>query len=166
MKIPLKNKPGEIVAYATIDSGDLPLVGHISWSMSKADYPYAIGNIKVGKTWKTGVRMHRLILGAQPGQMIDHINGNCLDNRRKNLRFCNKSQNGTNSKLPKNSTSGYKGVTYYKRYEQYGTPWMAQIGFNWKHTTIGYFKTPKEAAVAYNKKAKEIHGDFAKLNIL
>lgn len=163
-KIPLRNREGKIVAHALIDDGDYEKVSGIKWSMPKVDYPYAIGNIKIGGKWKTGVRMHRLIMGAKSSQMVDHINGNCLDNRRMNLRFCDKSGNGQNSKIPKNNRSGYKGVTYYPRYEKYGTPWMAQIGFNMKHTTIGYFPTSIEAARAYNKRAKELHGEFAKLN--
>lgn len=107
----------------------------------------------------TTVKMHREILGALPGQLVDHVNGNKLDNRKENLRFCSKTENGWNRPEQKNNTSGYKGV--------YATPygrWTAQTRLNKKLVYLGTFATKEEAAEAYNQAALKHHGPFAKLN--
>lgn len=170
MRIPLKNRKKEIVAYTVIDDADYDLVKNISWSriITMGKYPYAFGNIKVRGKWK-GIKLHRLLLKPKPNELVDHKNGDGLDNRRSNLRVCNKAQNGQNSKRPSNNTTGFKGIIFVKSRADCGTPcserpWMAQIGHENKHITIGYFKTAKLAAQAYDKKAKELHGEFAKLN--
>lgn len=93
-----------------------------------------------------------------PGMVIDHINGNRLDNRSCNLRFCSKMNNSRNQKKRVDSRVQYKGVTYRRnRYE-------ARIGINYKRINIGSYKTAEEAARAYDIKAKELHGEFARLN--
>jgi RimJ/RimL family protein N-acetyltransferase len=104
--------------------------------------------------------MHRLLTDAPPGQGVDHINGNGLDNRRTNLRLATKAQNGINRPLPPNGSpsSQYKGVAWFKRDQC----WRARIGKNSLH--IGYYSSEEEAARAYDEKAKEIYGDFAWLN--
>lgn len=101
-------------------------------------------------------------MNAAPNEQVDHINGDGLDNRKSNLRICNGSQNRCNKGKPKNNTSGYKGVTWHTPNKK----WVAQIAVNGKHSYIGSFKTKEEAAKAYNKKAKELHGEFARLNNL
>lgn len=107
--------------------------------------------------------IHRLILNAKSNEQVDHINGNPLDNRKCNLRLSNQNQNMHNmSKRKKKTSSKYKGVTWHKALKK----WMAQIGYNSKHYYIGIYKNEKEAAIAYNKKAKELFGEFAKLNII
>lgn len=108
----------------------------------------------------TSLYLHREILDAPEGMSVDHINGNKLDNRRSNLRLCNMSQNIANTSVRINSQSGLKGVYYFKRD---GT-WQAQITVNYKRIHLGYFKTPNEAATAYDKAAKEHFGEFARLN--
>lgn len=104
--------------------------------------------------------MHRLIMNAQNGQMIDHINGNVLDNRKENLRLCNKSTNAMNCKVHKHNTSGYKGVAWHKQMKK----WRAYIVINDKQKSLGLYKTKEEAAKAYNKAALELFGEFAKVN--
>lgn len=67
--------------------------------------------ITIGKKYSRRLlRLHRLIIGAKDKQLVDHINGNVLDNRLKNLRLANKSKNGMNRGKQKNNKSGYKGV--------------------------------------------------------
>ena len=96
---------------------------------------------------------------VQKELMVDHINRNGLDNTRKNLRICTRSENLMNSKKPElNSTSKYKGVN------KCGNSWRAEIRLNRKGFYLGKFKTEKEAALAYNKKAIELFGEFARLN--
>ena len=108
------------------------------------------------------VLLHRFILSVKKGEFIDHINGIKLDNRRSNLRICSKQQNHFNSKKRKNTSSKYKGVHFYKAYNKY----MAKIMLNRKSIFLGYFKTEKEAAKAYNQAARIYHGKFARLNII
>lgn len=113
----------------------------------------------VDKKTRKYTRITHLILTVPKGMEVDHINGNCLDNRRKNLRIATKSENLRNrngwrtKKLPKGvykEPSGYRARIYkhYKCYE------------------LGSFKTIKEAVKAYNKAAKEIHGEFHKPSVI
>jgi hypothetical protein len=109
------------------------------------------------------VLMHRLIMNAPKGLQVDHRNNVGIDNRRSNLRLCNQTNNQANRFLDKDSTSGYKGVTL-KKDKMRNKPWFAQINHEGRHYSIGYFFTKEEAAKAYNAKAKELFGDFARLN--
>lgn len=95
-------------------------------------------------------------------EIVDHENNNPLDDRIENLRAANYSQNNRNCTSAKNSTSKYLGVGRYK-----GNPaWIARIVSNGKRTNIGSFSSEDEAALAYNKYAVIIHGEFANLNII
>ncbi len=99
-------------------------------------------------------------MGFPDGKQVDHINGNPLDNRRENLRICENAENNRNKGLTKASTSGYKGVSLYKRS---GT-WRAYIVTNYKQKHLGTFDNPIDAAKAYNVAAIKFHGEFARLN--
>jgi hypothetical protein len=102
--------------------------------------------------------MHRVVIGAEKGQLVDHVNGDTLDNRRSNLRFCSRAQNSYNRGPSSNNSSGYKGVS--------ATPkrWQACIQIDRKKRFLGCFDTPEEAARAYDEAAREFHGEFARLN--
>lgn len=104
--------------------------------------------------------MHRFIMKAQSGQTIDHINGNTLDNRKQNLRFCTQSENSYNSKSRSRSSSKYKGVTFDKSRRK----WLVYITVNKKRFYIGAFTCEDAAANAYNHFAEKYHLDFAYLN--
>ena len=93
---------------------------------------------------------------------VDHINNDPNDNRVVNLRWCTQQQNCWNRTKHVNTTSKYKGVTWNKLCNK----WIAQIGYNGKVIYIGLFKDEKDAGRAYNVKAKEMFGEFAKLNII
>jgi len=92
---------------------------------------------------------------------VDHINGNTLDNRKNNLRICSRTENSRNTKLSKNNSTGYKGVTYYKRDGKY----VAKITVDRKRIHIGYFTTLIEAATAYDLMARKHFGEYANINI-
>jgi len=113
---------------------------------------------------KTVLLLHHLILGKpKRGMVTDHINHNGLDNRKENLRFATLSQNAANCQKKKGTTSQYLGVSLYTR----GEPmWHAKISCNNKRIHIGYFICEHQAALAYNKKAIELHGEFANLNVV
>ena len=101
--------------------------------------------------------LHRLVMDAQVGLQVDHINGDRLDNRKENLRLCTNASNSRNSVKKKGN---YKGVHYNKNRRK----WVAQITKDYKCYTIGSFNDEVDAARAYNNKAKEFYGEFAKLN--
>ena len=101
----------------------------------------------------------RLILTPTEEFCVDHINGNPLDNTRENLRLCSKAQNNYNAKKRKNSKSQYKGVTI-RPSGRFG----AYICKDGKNYCLGTFDKEIDAALAYNKKAVDLFGKFAKLN--
>lgn len=139
--------------FALISDEDFERVSHHSWCMHPCGYAKA--RIKTRY-----VLMHRWIIGAKPGQMMDHINGNKLDNRRENLRFCTISQNIANRPISISNNTGYKGVGYRKDRKKY----RARIKVNGKEIHLGYFDTPQEAARRYDQGAKTYFGEFAFLN--
>lgn len=110
--------------------------------------------------------MHRVIVERMTGAPIpkgyevDHADGNPLDNQRENLRPVTRSQNNMNGRSRQGTTSQYKGVCWESRYKK----WRAYISKDGVRTELGLFKDEKEAAQAYDAKAKELFGEFARLN--
>jgi hypothetical protein len=88
--------------------------------------------------------------------VVDHINGNKLDNRRSNLRICTQAENQRNRGKQRNNVSGHKGVTWYARTSK----WRVSIVLNKKHIHLGYFNLVSEAQKAYENAATEYHGEF------
>ena len=141
--------------YAIVDNEDFDRLNQYSWHLYKG--VYARTNVyEDGKP--VGIKMHRLVMKAKKGEYLDHINGNGLDNRKSNLRFCTVSQNQCNRGPTRANSSGYKGVKFF------GKSWVATIKHKGKMIHLGYYKDKTEAAKAYNKVAKKYHGKFAKLN--
>jgi hypothetical protein len=104
-----------------------------------------------------------VLLNPQKGYVTDHKNGNGLDNRRNNLRICTQQQNVFNQKKRTTKTSSrYKGVSFSKRANKF----IAYISCNYKRTYIGTYKNEIDAARAYNNKAIEYFGEYAKLNTI
>lgn len=104
--------------------------------------------------------MHRVILSADKGFHVDHINGDPLNNSKSNLRLANHAQNQQNSKLRKNTTSKFKGVGWHKATRK----WIAYIKVDYKHKHLGLFVDEKEAAQAYDAAALLYFGEFAATN--
>lgn len=106
------------------------------------------------------IYMHRQIMSALKGMDVDHINHNTLDNQKHNLRICTRSQNMKNGLSHKDSSSQFKGVFWHSKAQK----WEATIWENKKHFYLGCFDNEIEAAKAYDRKAKELFGEFANLN--
>lgn len=111
------------------------------------------------------MKMSRFIMNAPKGMVVDHINGNPLDNRRENLRVCTQAENTRNQRLSRTNTTGYKGVTKRKINHSIKTKrFYARITINRKRIELGYFATVEEAARAYDDAARKHHGQYARLN--
>jgi hypothetical protein len=107
------------------------------------------------------LRMHRVIMGAKAGQMVDHVDGDGLNNQRRNLRFVTVSQSACNKPVYKNAKCQYRGV--YPAHKRPGV-YIAQIKFGSQRHYLGLFLSEISAAEAYDAKAKELHGEYARLN--
>jgi len=97
---------------------------------------------------------------------VDHKNGDGLDNRLKNIRRATQGENNANSRKQRRSTSSlYKGV-YSPRdaARRYKRPWRGQLKHEGRVIWTQCFATEAEAARAYNSKAIEVFGEFARLN--
>lgn len=106
----------------------------------------------------TKIEMHRQIIGALPGQIVDHIDHDGLHNQRRNFRPCTKQENTQNrSSLSSNNTTGYRGVTHnHKGSREYA----AQIKAGYKHIHLGYYYSPVAASKAYEIAANKYFGEF------
>jgi hypothetical protein len=143
-----------------IDRSDFSAVSKLSWhatTLGRRNYTRYIHSDGNGKS----ILLHRFLMKPENNQIIDHINGNGLDNRRSNLRIATLSQNNMNARKRKDGiTSQYKGVTFYKRTKRF----FAQITINKKYICLGYFKSAFIAALAYDAEAIKLFGKYARLN--
>lgn len=144
----------------TIVDNDCPLLdSNDSWHIrsSSDGYLYAIKRVK-GKNLK----MHRVLTNCPDNKLVDHKNHNTLDNRLANLRICSIGDNNRNRKLDKANSSGFKGIT--ERTNMSGKFWQTMVSFNNRNIHVGVYKTPEEAARAYDIAAIKYHGEFALTN--
>jgi hypothetical protein len=158
MEIPLTQ--GKV---ALVDARDYERISRIKWYANKIHNTwYALKNGKrlPGGKKEKPILMHRLILNAPKGIQVDHKNGNGLDNRRRNLRLCTNQENHMNEQKHKRASSRYKSVCFCKQTER----WSANIMRDGKRVWLGRHDTEEEAALTYDKAAKEIFGQFANLN--
>lgn len=142
---------------AIVDDEDYKSLSIYKWSYNSKGYAWR--SIK-GENKRTYILMHRFIMGAKADELIDHKNGNRLDNRKCNLRICTRSQNNCNQRLQaREKTSKFKGLTITK-----SKNWQVQISFCNNHKSLGTFTNEIAGANAYNYYAKKYHGEFACLN--
>lgn len=155
--------------YSAIVDNEDAILSELKWRAhvdKECNSPYVVREVtdKTRHNGRRTERLHRLVMARVLGrelldtEYVDHINTNGLDNRRENLRLATKNQNMTNTIKRKDNTSGYKGAVYDKRVKL----WCARIYHNKKCYHLGYYKTAKDAGDAYTKKAKELHGEFAR----
>jgi hypothetical protein len=146
-------KKGEIVL-AKISVEDIAEASKYMWCCDSRGYPKTSTNKKERVIHSY---LHRLIMKPKPSEQVDHINGDRLDNRRENLRIATNQQNQM-ARHKSISKSGYKGV------HKNGNRWRAIIKKDGKTIHLGYYDTPEEASMAYDKMAKDIFGEFAVTN--
>ncbi len=162
---PIQLTQGQITL---VDDDDYIRFGHLKWHILKGrNTNYAVHNIILPNGKQGLMLLHREIMNAKKGDMVDHKDRNGLNNQKDNLRFCNQSQNSANM-VSSWGTSKYLGVfkaTHIKNGKEYSY-WKAKINSNGIVYRLGSFPTEKDAAIGYNKKAIELHGEFANLNII
>lgn len=137
------------------DECDRALIESRDWRLEGKGHPYIIGRGAIGGT----ERLSRVIMGVPKDMLVDHINGNTLDNRRSNLRIVTYWQNNANKRAAEGGKSKYKGVSIGKRGR-----WFASITVDGVTASLGRYDTQEEAARAYDTFARAIHGQFACLN--
>ena len=143
--------------YALVDPADIPLVASWVWSARrKTRNIYAVRNDKSGSKART-VSLHMHILPPTPGYVVDHVNGNSLDNRRANLRYATNQQNLANAPVRKDNTTGFKGVSRLP-----SGRYRATIRKDKKLHLLGIFDTPEAANAAYYAAAERLYGEFAR----
>lgn len=154
----------EAPCYALIDPDDAERVLLHKWSYTRGADPlgprYANAELFVNGRRKF-IKLHRYIMNAPDGVLVDHINGDTLDNRKSNLRFVTDAQNVYNARKRKFGHSRFKGVSRVK-----GSPrWRAFICENRRQIHLGMFDNEMDAARAYDVAAKQRWGEYASLNL-
>lgn len=141
--------------FAIVDAHDFQRLVRFKWTACRVGRKfYARRN-----EHRTGIWMHREIMQPPKGMVVDHVNGNGVDNSRANQRVCTPAENGHNSR-PHGRSSRFKGVSY----NEFLNLWQAGICINRQTKTIGYFDDEIEAAKAYDREALRRFGPFAWLN--
>jgi hypothetical protein len=145
---------------ALVDDEDFEYLNQFAWCILMQ---HNLTYVQRACNHKT-IFMHRAIMGVtDPKIHVDHIDGNGFNNCRSNLRLVTNAQNQMNAKnhkhqLSKNRQSRFKGVHWHL------SKWVVRVTFNKKRFHIGRYNSEIEAAMAYNKFAKENFGEFARLN--
>lgn len=151
-----------------IDDHHFDWVSQHKWCASSAGkygyYAYRktsrlLGNSKVEYLHRK-IMEHILGRPLTDDEEVDHVDLDKLNNLDNNLRLASYTENMCNKGIRDNNTSGFKGVSWFKR----DGKWRSQIQVNSKNRHIGYFSDKEDAARAYDRAAKELHGEFAYLN--
>lgn len=147
---------------ATISADDYDKVKDFKWlyNQTSANTGYAATFYTDEDGSKKILYMHKLLLVAEEGYIVDHKDGDTLNNTRDNLRQVTVQQNQFNRRKHSNNTSGFKGVCFHKR----AGKWQATITKDGKKTFLGYYTTPEQASIAYQAAATALFGEYNRKN--
>ena len=156
---------------ALVDDEDFEELNKFKWQAVFQDKWYAARHDNSLKSRRL-IRMHCLLMGTiGTTKIVDHRNGNGLDNQRHNMRLATPAQNAWNRKKQDRGASKYKGVLLHQKKrpnEHVDRYWVSRITVNKKLINLGYFTFNQdgeiEASIAYNEAAKIHYGEFAVLN--
>jgi AP2 domain/HNH endonuclease len=150
--------------FALVDDDDFGRLSAYKWRAQFSrctDSYYAARSSPMVNGKCDTILMHREIMSAKPGEQVDHINHNTLDNQqRSNLRLCTARQNRANERMRSTNTSGYKGVSWDKSREK----WLARTSVDGALKNVGRYATAREAAIAHDTVAVRHNGEFALTN--
>lgn len=151
---------------AIVDDADYPLVSQYKWSVNsngKRNSQYAYRSLPRQRRPQKHLLLHRFIMQPSEQQEIDHIDGNGLNNTRKNLRFCTRRENCWNTgKFKRKCKSSFKGVSIHKA----SGLWVGYLNHMGRRAWTGYYKSEQEAARARDFVAIQLYGPFARTSCL
>lgn len=153
-RIIIRKKPRK---YTIIDDEDYGYLNQWNWYFGGGDYT---GSYVIRKSPEGTRYIHRELMHPKKGEYVDHINGNKLDNRKKNLRIVDGTQNLANMHKTRVGSSKYKGVQWRKDTKM----WRVRVKVYGQEIHGGYYYDEKEAAKAYNRIAKDVFGQHSYLN--
>jgi hypothetical protein len=136
---------------AIVDDDDYERINKFRWHRHSSGYA-----IRKDRINRKELFMHRDVVNCPDDMDVDHKDMDKLNNQKSNLRICTNAENIRNRNAPKNNTSGYKGVCWLPDRKR----WAVHV----KEKFVGHFFSKEEAARAYDRKAKELFGEFARLN--
>lgn len=148
---------------ALVDDEDYSKLSTKKWcvALRKGKPESALRMEQIGFKKQRTIRMHRVVLGiTDPKAVIDHIDGNPLNNTKSNLRICTQAENAKNRAKMSRGSSVFKGVTLDNKTKK----WAVSICCDYKSFYIGKFANELDAALAYNNAAKQLHGEFSRIN--
>lgn len=156
-RLPLFRRDGTVVAYTLLDAQDFAFHNRWTWRLHRNGY--AMRNVQTDGKVRT-LFLHRLINNTPEGFQTDHRNGDCLDNRRCNLRTVTAAENARNRRPHTNKSSVYKGVSW----DAHAKKWRAEITVGGVRVYLGLYEHELQAAYAYDDAAARNFGAYAATN--
>jgi hypothetical protein len=158
----LINSPTHGLKEVYIDTEDKELVEKYHWNVTKRQRTKDGFNVVTPNSNNelNSTLLCRLLMDAEKGQVVDHIDGMSLDNRKENLRLCTQLENGKNTSLRKNNKSGHKGVCWYRHHDY--NKWKAYIMVSGKFMNLGYFDDLDEAIIVREEAELKYYGEYSR----